>query len=77
MSFTTRTKITLLFSSIVIVLVGVLNVFIFQSANSVWQSKKAEYMHQAMDEALSIEDAKKMIADLQVESSTGLILHKQ
>jgi len=77
MAFTTRTKITILFSSIVVLLVFVLNIFIFQSANSVWQNKKTEYMHQAMEEVLSIDDAKNMIADLQVESSTGLILHKQ
>lgn len=77
MSFTTRTKITALFASIVSILIILLNALIFQSANNEWQSKKEKYMHESMTSMLTIEEAKKMFPDLQVTSSSGSIIYQQ
>lgn len=77
MSFTTRTKITALFASIVSILIVLLNALIFQSANNEWQSKKAKYMHESMTSMLTVEEAKKKFPDLQVTSSSGAIIYQQ
>ena len=77
MSFTTRTKITALFASIVSVLIVLFNVLIFESANTEWQSKKAEYMHKSMESMLSLEEAKKMFVDLEVSDSSGVVIYQQ
>ncbi len=75
MTFTTRTKITALFASIVIILIILLNVLIFESSNKEWQSKKSEYMHASMTSPLSLEEAKKMFVDLQVLDASGTIIY--
>ena len=77
MSFTTRTKITALFASIVSILIVLLNILIFESSNAEWQSKKAEYMHKSMESMLTIEEAKKMFIDLEVLDGSGNTIHKQ
>ena len=77
MSFTTRTKITALFASIVSILIILLNLLIFESSNTEWQAKKAEYMHKSMESMLSLEEAKKMFVDLEVSDASGTIIHQQ
>lgn len=77
MSFTTRTKITALFVSIVALLVVFLNMLVFESANKEWQSKKSAYMHQSMNSMLSLDEAKNNFPDLQVIDSTGIIVFEQ
>lgn len=77
MAFTTRTKITILFVSIVTILVILLNMLVFESANREWQSKKSEYMHQSMDSMLTLEEAKKMFVDLEVIDASGSIIFQQ
>ena len=77
MSFTTRTKITALFASIVSILIILLNLLIFESSNSEWQSKKTEYMKESMQTMLTIDEAKKMFVDLQVEDGSGNTIYKQ
>ena len=77
MSFTTRTKITALFASIVSILIVLLNILIFESSNAEWQSKKAEYMHKSMESMLTIEEAKKMFIDLEVLDGSGNTIYKQ
>ncbi len=77
MSFTTRTKITILFVSIVTILVILLNMLVFESANREWQSKKSEYMHQSMDSMLTLEEAKKMFVDLEVIDMSGATIFQQ
>lgn len=77
MTFTTRTKITILFAIIVSVLIVLLNMLIFESANTEWQSKKTAYIHQNMSSLLTLDEAKNMFSNLQVESSTGAILYQQ
>ena len=77
MQFTTRTNITILFAVIVSVLIVLLNMLIFESANTEWQSKKTAYMHHTMDSMLTLDEAKKMFSNLQVESSTGAIIYQQ
>ena len=77
MSFTTRTKITALFASIVSILIILLNLLIFESSNTEWQSKKTEYMKESMQTMLTIDEAKKMFVDLQVEDGSGNTIYKQ
>lgn len=77
MSFTTRTKITILFASIVSILIILLNLLIFESSNTEWQSKKSEYMHTSMESMLTLDEAKRMFVDLQVEDGSGNIIYKQ
>ena len=77
MSFTTRTKITALFASIVSILIVLLNILIFESSNAEWQSKKAEYMHKSMESMLTLEEAKKMFIDLEVLDGSGNTIYKQ
>ncbi len=77
MSFTTRTKITALFASIVSILLILLNVLLFESSNTEWQSKKAEYMHKSMESLLSLEEAKSMFADLEVSDASGAVIYQQ
>lgn len=77
MNFTTRTKITALFASIVSILIVFLNMIIFESANKEWQSKKSEYMKNTMDSMLSIDEAKKMFVDLEVVDASGTTVYSQ
>lgn len=77
MSFTTRTKITAIFASVVSILIILLNLMIFESSNKEWQTKKTEYMDMSMETMLSVEEAKKMFFDLQVESGSGEIVFQQ
>lgn len=77
MAFTTRTKITALFAIIVSILIVLLNILIFESANREWQTKKAEYMHTSMDSMLTLEEAKKMFVDLEVSDARGTVIYQQ
>lgn len=77
MAFTTRTKITALFAIIVSVLIVLLNILIFESANREWQTKKTEYMHQSMDSMLTLDEAKKMFVDLEVSDASGTVVYQQ
>ncbi len=77
MALTTRTKITILFASIVSILVVLLNMLVFESANREWQSKKSEYMHTSMDSMLTLEEAKKMFVDLEVIDVSGSTIFQQ
>lgn len=77
MSLTTRTKITALFASIVSILIILLNLMIFEGSNKEWQTKKTEYIKESMTSMLSLEDAKKMFVDLQVEDGSGSIIYEQ
>lgn len=77
MAFTTRTKITALFAIIVSILIVLLNVLIFESANREWQMKKTEYMHTSMDSMLTLDEAKKMFVDLEVSDASGMIIYQQ
>ncbi len=77
MAFTTRTKITALFVSIVSLLVISLNVLVFESANKEWQNKKAEYMHLSMTSMLTIDEAKKQLPDLEILDQSGNTIYQQ
>jgi signal transduction histidine kinase len=77
MQFTTRTKITALFAFIVSVLIILLNLIIFESANAEWQAKKWEYMHASMESMLTVEEAKKMFVDLEILDASWSTIHRQ
>jgi two-component system sensor histidine kinase BaeS len=77
MAFTTRTKITALFVSTVSLLVILLNMLVFESANKEWQKKKSEYMHNSMVSLLSLDEAKEKFPDLEVTDKDGAIIHQQ
>lgn len=77
MAFTTRTKITSLFVSTVSILVILLNMLVFESANKEWQQKKSEYMHNSMVSLLSLDEAKEKFPDLEVTDKDGAIIHQQ
>ncbi len=50
---------------------------IFEGSNKEWQTKKTEYIKESMTSMLSLEDAKKMFVDLQVEDGSGSIIYEQ
>ncbi len=77
MAFTTRTKITILFVSIVTILVIVLNMLVFEGANREWQTRKSQYMHTTMTSMLSLDEAKAQFPDLQVVDGSGNTVFQQ
>ena len=77
MALTTRTKITALFVSIVTILVILLNMLVFESANKEWQTRKSEYMHDSMVSMLTIDEARKQFPDLEVSDASGTIILQQ
>ncbi len=77
MAFTTRTKITTLFISIVSLLVVFLNILVFEWANKEWNNKKSEYLQNAMTVLLTLDEAKKQFVDLEVSDRSGNIIHQQ
>ena len=77
MALTTRTKITALFVSIVTILVILLNMLVFESANKEWQTRKAAYMHDSMVSMLTLDEARKQFPDLEVSDASGTIILQQ
>ncbi len=77
MAFTTRTKITTLFVSIVTILVILLNMLVFEGANKEWQARKSQYMHTTMTSMLTLEEARAQFPDLEVTDASGTTIVQQ
>lgn len=77
MAFTTRTKITTLFVTIVTILVILLNMLVFEGANKEWQARKTQYLHTSMTSILTLDEARAQFPDLEVTNASGTIIVQQ
>lgn len=70
MHFTTRTKITFIFTLIVIGIIALLDIVIFQSADHAWQENKKSYVTKVMQAMYSPEEAKKQLPHVEIINSS-------
>jgi signal transduction histidine kinase len=77
MHFTTRTKITFLFTLIVMAIIGLLDVIIFQSADHAWQENKKDYVTKVMQAMYTPEQAKKELSHVEIRNNSWEVIHRQ
>jgi signal transduction histidine kinase len=77
MHFTTRTKITFLFTIIVIAIIALLDMIIFRGADHAWQEKKKDYAQKVMQAMYTPEQAKKELTHVEIRDASGAIIHRQ
>ena len=77
MHFTTRTKITFIFTLIVIGIIALLDIVIFQSADHAWQENKKSYVTKVMQAMYSPEEAKKQLPHVEIINSSWVVIHRQ
>jgi hypothetical protein len=77
MHFTTRTKITFLFTFLVAIIIVILNVIILESANREWQKRQHDYVEEVMKAMYTVEEAKDKFEHLKIMDRSGSIVHAQ
>jgi signal transduction histidine kinase len=77
MLFTTRTKITFLFTLIVMAIIGLLDIIIFQSADHAWQQNKKDYATKVMQAMYTPEQAKKELSHVEIRNNSWEVIHRQ
>ena len=77
MHFTTRTKITCIFTSLVALILIVLDVIIFQTADHAWQTEKQAYVAKVMHAMYTPEQARKELEHVEIRDASGTIIHQQ
>jgi hypothetical protein len=75
--FTTRIKITFLFTLIVIAIIALLDMIIFRGADHAWQEKKKDYAQKVMSAMYTPEQAKKELTHVEIRDASGGIIHRQ
>jgi hypothetical protein len=70
MQFTTRTKITFLFTLIVIGIIALLDIVIYQSVDHAWQENKRSYVTKVMNAMYSPEEAKEQLPHVEIRNSS-------
>ncbi len=77
MHFTTRTKITLLFTLLVAGILIFLDIIIFKTADHAWQRERQEYITKVMDAMYTPEQAKEKLQHVEIRDWSGVIIHRQ
>jgi hypothetical protein len=77
MQFTTRTKITILFTLLVAGILVMLDVIIFQTADHAWQKEKQTYVARVMHAMYTPDQAKKELEHVEIRDASGTIIHQQ
>lgn len=77
MQFTTRTKITFLFTLLVAGILAILDVIIFQTADHAWQTEKQAYVAKVMHAMYTPDQAKKELEHVEIRDASGVIIHQQ
>lgn len=77
MQFTTRTKITILFTLLVASILVVLDIIIFQTADHAWQQQKKAYVTKVMHAMYTPDQARKELEHVEIRDASGVILHRQ
>ncbi len=77
MFFTTRTKITFLFTLIVIAIIILLDMIIFRWVDHAWQEKKKDYTERVMHAMYTPEEAKKQLPHVEIRDGSGTVIHRQ
>jgi signal transduction histidine kinase len=77
MHFTTRTKITFLFTLLVTGILAVLDVIIFQTADHAWQQEKKAYVTKVMHAMYTPDQAKKELEHVEIRDASGTIIYQQ
>ncbi len=77
MHFTTRTKITFLFTLIVIAIISTLDVIIFRAADHAWQENKKAYIMKVMKAMYTPDQAKKELEHVEIQNNSGEVTHRQ
>ena len=77
LQFTTRTKITFLFTLLVTGILIFLDIIIFQTVEHAWQEKKKNYVMKVMHAMYTPEQAKKELQHVEIRDGSGNIVHQQ
>lgn len=77
MHFTTRTKITLLFTIIFAFTITILNIILFESVNREWQVRQYEYVEEVMKATYTPDEAKEKFTHLKIMNGSGEIIYTQ
>lgn len=77
MHFTTRTKITFLFTVIFLLCITTLNIILFESANREWQIRQHDYVEEVMQAMYTPEEAKEKFEHLKIMGTGGELVHAQ
>lgn len=77
MHLTTRTKITLLFTLIVVAIISILDVIIFRAADHAWQENKQSYIMKVMKAMYTPDQAKKELEHVEIKNNSGEVIHRQ
>lgn len=77
MHLTTRTKITLLFTLIIALLITIQNTLVFETADREWQYKQKDYVDEVMKAMYSPDEAKEKFIHLEIINGSGELIHAQ
>jgi signal transduction histidine kinase len=77
MQFTTRIKITILFTLLVAGILAILDLIIFQTADHAWQQEKKSYVSKVMHAMYTPDQAKKELEHVEIRDASGVIIHQQ
>jgi hypothetical protein len=77
MHFTTRTKITLIFTLIFALCITTLNIILFESANHEWQTRQYDYVEEVMQAMYTPDEAKQKFTHLKIMNASGEVVHTQ
>jgi signal transduction histidine kinase len=77
MHLTTRTKITLLFTLIIALIITVQNTLVFETADREWQYKQKDYVDEVMKGMYAPDEAKAKFTHLEIIDGSGRTIHTQ
>lgn len=77
MHLTTRTKITLIFTLIIALVILLQNTIVFETADREWQYKQKNYVEAVMKGMYAPDEAKTKFTHLEIISGSGESVHRQ